>query len=72
MVSVIPVNENDEFVLISRGGVLIRQAVKDISRVGRNTLGVRVVKLDEGDRVVSLALIPRNGNTEGENPKEAP
>ncbi len=43
--------------LISQSGVLIRTPVKGISVIGRNTQGVRVMRLEENDKVISLAKI---------------
>jgi len=47
----------DEVILVSKKGITIRMNVKDISVIGRNTQGVRLMKLDEGDKVISLAKI---------------
>ena len=38
--------------LMSQSGVLVRTPVKDISVVGRNTQGVRLIRLEEGDQLV--------------------
>jgi DNA gyrase subunit A len=67
VVCLLGVKEDDEIILITRGGVMIRQAVKGISVIGRNTQGVKIVQLDEGDKVVSVALIPREKDTEEPN-----
>jgi DNA gyrase subunit A len=60
VVAALPVSDSDEIILITRGGVMIRLEVSGISTVGRNTQGVKIVSLDSGDRVVSVALIPRD------------
>jgi DNA gyrase subunit A len=57
VVGIAQVTDNDELMLISQSGVLIRTPVKDISVIGRNTQGVRVMRLDEKDKVISLAKI---------------
>ncbi len=49
--------DNEEFMTITRQGIAIRTSAKDISIIGRNTLGVRIMKLREGDKVVSMARI---------------
>ena len=68
VVAALPVRDGDEIILITRGGVMIRQSVDGISIVGRNTQGVKIVSLDEGDKVVSVALIPNERPGEnGEN-----
>jgi DNA gyrase subunit A len=49
------VREDDEILIVTEGGMLIRTNVVGISRFGRAAQGVRVIRLDEGDRVVSVA-----------------
>ncbi len=51
------VSDEDELILISQKGVVIRMNAKDISCIGRNTQGVRVMKLLPEDKVVSVAKI---------------
>lgn len=51
------VREDHDLILITSEGIIIRTRVEGISRLGRNTLGVKVIRLEEGDRVVSLARI---------------
>ncbi len=53
------INDNDEVMFITKKGVVIRTNVNDISAVGRNTKGVRIMKLDEGDNVVSLTKVAK-------------
>jgi DNA gyrase subunit A len=48
------VNESDEIMLITSGGVLVRTRVSEISIVGRNTQGVRVIRLDKKEKVVGV------------------
>ena len=61
------VNKEDEVMIISREGIIIRTEVSQISRIGRNTQGVKVMALEEGDRVVALAGIAPEDEDEGEN-----
>ena len=49
------VREEDEILIVTEGGMLIRINVSEISRFGRAAQGVRVIRLDEDDRVVSVA-----------------
>jgi len=49
--------EDDGLLLISNQGKMIRSKVKGISRIGRATQGVRLMKLDEGDNVAAAALM---------------
>ena len=49
------VREEDEIVVVTAQGQLIRTPVKGISEIGRRTQGFKVITLDEGDKVVSVA-----------------
>jgi len=51
------VNETDDIMLISKNGIVIRTKAKDISKIGRATQGVRVMKINEGDSVVAAAKV---------------
>jgi len=51
------VNEDDEVMTISEKGIIIRMPVKDISCIGRNTQGVRIMRLKEGDRVTTVEKV---------------
>ncbi|HLC66449.1 MAG TPA: DNA gyrase C-terminal beta-propeller domain-containing protein, partial [Candidatus Nanoarchaeia archaeon] len=57
VVAVKTVTDLDEIMLISKKGIVMRTAAKDISIIGRNTQGVRLMKLDPGDMVVDCARI---------------
>jgi DNA gyrase subunit A len=49
--------DNDELMLITEKGILIRTKVNEIRETGRNAQGVRLIKLDDGDRLVAMARI---------------
>jgi DNA gyrase/topoisomerase IV subunit A len=51
------VKENQELMAVSVEGVVIRMSIDDISRMGRATQGVRIMKLDEADSVASIAQL---------------
>ncbi len=51
--------EAKEIIMMSTGGQAIRVAVKDIPTLGRATQGVRVMRLNEGDTVASIGIIPK-------------
>ena len=57
VVAIKGVIDTDELMLITRNGVVIRQRVAGIRVIGRNTQGVRVMALDEGDVLVDVARI---------------
>jgi DNA gyrase subunit A len=56
-VGAIPVGEDDEIMLISSNGTLVRTGVSDISVMGRNTQGVRLIRVGSSQRLVGLARI---------------
>ncbi len=56
-VGAVQVQDEDEIMLISSSGTLVRTAVSDISIIGRNTQGVTLIKVEEGQRLVGLARI---------------
>ena len=61
------VNDADELVIITTGGMVIRQAVKELRVMGRNTQGVRLIRLNEGDDIADIArVIPEEENGNGE------
>ncbi len=55
--AVASVSEEDQLMMISKKGITIRIAAKDVSLIGRNTQGVRAMRLEEGDSVASAAKI---------------
>jgi DNA gyrase subunit A len=62
------VSQDDELMLISQVGTLVRTPVADVSVMGRNTQGVRLIRLDEGDRLVGLERV--EGLQEEDSPTE--
>ncbi|HEX7028008.1 MAG TPA: DNA gyrase C-terminal beta-propeller domain-containing protein, partial [Gammaproteobacteria bacterium] len=58
VVGAVRVVEEDEIMLISNAGVLVRTAVKDVSMMGRNTQGVRLIRLGEDEKLVEVESIP--------------
>ena len=61
LVGAMQIKPDDEIMLISSSGTLVRTPVSDISVQGRNTQGVRLIRLDEGDRLVGLECIVSEG-----------
>src|SRR6202012_5467145 len=53
------VGEDQEVIIISQHGQTIRLGLKDIPALGRATQGVRIIRLNEGGQVVSLALVEK-------------
>jgi DNA gyrase subunit A len=71
VVSAALVDEKDEIVLVSTGGVLIRTKVDQIREMGRSTQGVSLISLDEGTKLAGVEKIAEpeddNGNGHGED-----
>ncbi|MAF84690.1 MAG: DNA gyrase subunit A [Gammaproteobacteria bacterium] len=71
MVGAIQVSDNDEAMLISSGGTLVRMRVDGISVQSRNTQGVRLIRLGEDDRLVGLdRIMPMQDDGEQQNSED--
>jgi len=57
VVSIKEVLDGEELILITKEGIANRQSVKAISVIGRNTQGVRLIKMSEGDLVTDVAKV---------------
>ena len=67
VVAVLPTTDGSEVLVTTRNGITIRMAVKGIRSQARNTLGVRVIRLDEGDTVRDAVILeppPDGGGVE--------
>ena len=69
-VGAVQVHEDDEIMLISSSGTLVRTAVRDISIIGRNTQGVTLIRVEAGQRLVGLATIESIENASIEDADE--
>ncbi len=69
-VGAVQVHEDDEIMLISSSGTLVRTAVRDISIIGRNTQGVTLIRVESGQRLVGLATIESIENASIEDADE--
>ncbi len=57
VVGIVSVTDHDEIMLITQNGILIRMPTKDISVIGRNTQGVRIIKLGSTDRLKGITKV---------------
>ena len=57
VVGAVQVDENDEIMLISNAGTLVRTRVSEVSTVGRNTQGVRLIRTGDNEQLVALQRI---------------
>ncbi len=67
VVTIVSVRAGDEIIVITQQGMVTRMKVDEVRIVGRNTQGVRLMGLNEGDKVVTAAKIAREENG-GETP----
>ena len=58
VVNIVGVRETDELLMITAGGKIQRIAARDVSEIGRNTQGVRIMSLDEGDTLAAVVRVP--------------
>jgi len=66
------VSDKDELMLITEKGMIVRSPIKDIRATGRSTQGVRLMKLDKGDKIASVAkIVPEDEEAEEARIKEA-
>ena len=56
---------SDDIMLITNQGVMIRQPVETIRTIGRNTQGVRLVRLDKGSTISSVTPVMKEEGQEG-------
>jgi len=62
VVSVLQVSDDDEIMLVTTAGKVIRMRVAGIPTIGRNTQGVRLMEIGEDERVVSVTRLPRDAD----------
>ncbi|MBS3151068.1 DNA gyrase subunit A [Candidatus Woesearchaeota archaeon] len=61
VIGALAVDEEDDVIFITEKGIVMRTKVKNISTIGRNTSGVRLIKLNPGDKLKSIAKVASNG-----------
>ena len=64
------VDETEDIMLVTQEGTIIRMKVSDISLIGRNTQGVRLMRVEDATEVVSVAVVPPDEEEE-QNPQDA-
>ena len=67
----IPVTDDDDIIMIASNGIVIRIFVGDISTFSRPAKGVRVMRVAEGEKILSVALTEHNEEEVTEKPEEA-
>lgn len=65
VIAISSVSDDDQLMFMSRNGIMIRMPAKDISVIGRNTQGARIMRLSPEDSVVSVAkVVGENGDSD--------
>lgn len=64
VVALINVSDNDEIMMMTANGMVVRAAISTIRSIGRNTQGVKLISLNKGDKLVSVAQVLSEGNGE--------
>ena len=67
LVSAVQVTDDEDIMLISDGGTLVRTSTEGISTLGRNTQGVTLIRLGENESLVGLARVEAEDPQDGEN-----
>ena len=70
LVAAMAVGEEDDVMLTSNSGTLVRTSVNEISRLGRNTQGVTLIRLAKGEQVIGMACIAASEDDEDESVEE--
>ena len=70
-VGAILVEEDDEAMLITNGGTLVRTRVAEVSVIGRNTQGVKVIGVSEGEHLISVEKVAESDDEEDDSTIES-
>ncbi len=64
------VNGNEDIMVITIDGILIRTSLKEVNVVGRNTQGVKIIRIKDNEQVSSIAVVKATEEESKENPEE--
>ena len=64
LIGALSVNEDDEIMLINSDGIIIRMSVSEVSKLGRATQGVKLMKVDDNENIISIAKVVKNEEEE--------
>lgn len=62
VISIARVNDDDEVIMMTAKGKIQRIRAVDINIIGRNTQGVRIMNVDEGDNLIAIVRVPPEEN----------
>jgi DNA gyrase subunit A len=80
LISILEVKTNDDLMIITSEGIMIRQPIEKLNIIGRNTQGVKLLRLDEGSTIASVTKVMKeeespadeDNNSEKENNSTSP
>lgn len=64
------VENEDDLIVITDNGMVIRTSLEQISTIGRDTQGVRIITLNEGSTVAAIAIVPKNDDSDCDDEDE--
>ena len=64
LVTILDVTDEEDLMIITKGGITIRMEVTALRVIGRATQGVKLIRLSEGDQISSIAKVPKNEEEE--------
>ncbi len=62
VIGIVKVTDNDDLFVVTSKGIIIRQPIHQIRLIGRNTQGVRLIKLEPGDNIADITAVPIGSN----------
>lgn len=71
VVSVVSVRDDDQVLMMTARGKIQRVNVAEIKSIGRNTQGVRIMRMDEGDTLAAVVPVPPGEQEEADAPPPA-
>ena len=72
VIGITRVDDDDELLMMTARGKIQRIAAREISVIGRNTKGVRIMSLDEGDTLAAFVRVPQEDAADQDLPAECP
>jgi DNA gyrase subunit A len=66
VIGIVRVDDSDELMMMTARGKIQRVAVSDFNPIGRNTQGVRIMSLDEGDTLAAIVRVPKEESSGGD------
>ena len=66
LISILEVVENDDLMIITDSGIMIRQSIDKLNIIGRNTQGVKLLRLDDNSQIASVTKVIKEEESENE------